>query len=124
MTREEARAKAEIMLAYADGKTIQHGEPGENDWEDMTDGVPSFSDKTERYRIKPEPKFIPYTYEDAPFLLGRKVKSHKHFGIIVHVDKAGFQAGQVFYCFERLNSVDLIDITDGTEKPFGKECVE
>lgn len=53
MTRQEARERAELMLAYADGATVELGGSG-------SDGVwveiehPAF-DSTGRYRVKPDP---------------------------------------------------------------------
>lgn len=56
MTREEAKKKAEIMLAYAEGKEIQWRRGGE--WEDLEN--PGFGCNTDNYRIKPEPHYRPF----------------------------------------------------------------
>lgn len=53
MTRDEARAIAALMLAYADGKTIQMRDGCH--WHDRPD--PEFKARPiSDYRIKPEPK--------------------------------------------------------------------
>lgn len=54
MTRDEARDMAALMLAYADGKTVQIRI--DKRWVDMSDM--SFQSPPSYYRIKPEPKDI------------------------------------------------------------------
>jgi len=55
MTRDEARAAAEVMLHYANGGEVELSGKGENDW--FYEPSPSF-DSWHRldYRIKPEPR--------------------------------------------------------------------
>lgn len=52
MTRDEARAMAALMLAYADGKTVQ--QLSHQGWLDLSN--PAFQAHLSHYRIKPEPK--------------------------------------------------------------------
>ena len=55
MTREEAKKMAELMTAYAEGKTIQKNQYGNRDyWVDLTN--PLFKEPASSYRIKPELK--------------------------------------------------------------------
>lgn len=59
MTREEAKANAAVMLAWAEGKTIQLRllHRPDDGWSDS--GISKhwiFDFKTEEYRIKPEPR--------------------------------------------------------------------
>lgn len=51
MTREEAKNMAAIMLAYADGKTIQFIGLDKK-WKDIEN--PSFKGLSSHYRVKPE----------------------------------------------------------------------
>lgn len=58
MTREEARKKAKVMLAYANGKEIEIYHNDEREWTTIDD--PSFNCHIDCYRIKPEPKYRPF----------------------------------------------------------------
>lgn len=53
MTPQEAKALAEVMLAYAEGRQIQIKLNPESEWEDINN--PSFRAFSE-YRVKPETK--------------------------------------------------------------------
>ena len=56
MTKEEAKQWAELLNAYAEGKTIEHAifyGNGAIDWVETTDI--DLSNPTIDYRIKPEP---------------------------------------------------------------------
>ena len=58
MTKDEARAAAEILIAIADGKTIQRCAHGDESWWDCDEF--DFNDVVTcyeyTYRIKPEPR--------------------------------------------------------------------
>ena len=65
MTREEVKQCAEIMMEYANGKTVQVAvKSTPNDWKDITDDdSPVFNFAICNYRIKPEvkePTYRPY----------------------------------------------------------------
>lgn len=66
MNREDARKNAEVMLAYADGKTIQWRHRGKIgvSWDTMDDRFlgPAFNFSNFEYRVKPEPKIIEIAY--------------------------------------------------------------
>ncbi len=67
MTREEAKAAAAVMMAYADGKAIEWSHRGCNDWKnDGTSGTLSFDWDCRDYRIAPKPKLRPWTAEEVP----------------------------------------------------------
>jgi hypothetical protein len=77
MNREDAKKAAEIMSAYADGAKLQFRyRDDENGWGELT-ANPFFNWLHNDYRIKPpEPKLVPFTYEDNELFLG-KVVIHK-----------------------------------------------
>ena len=77
MTREEARKKAEIMLAYADGKEIEFRDSFESEWTSIDD--PSFDFHADCYRIKQEPKYRPFKDAKECF---EEMKKHELFGWI------------------------------------------
>ena len=97
ITKEKAKELSEILKAYSEGKTIQiyidgtvEGEGVFKGWQDITDfdleylnqndffkELPSYDyDSSFKMngllRIKPEPKLVPFTFEDN--LIGRIIK--------------------------------------------------
>ena len=84
MTREEARKKAEIMLAYADGKEIQFRDRLRSEWVSIDE--PVFDLHIDCYRIKRETKYRPFKDGDECF---EEMKKHEPFGYIVNFD-AGY----------------------------------
>lgn len=49
----------EVMQAYEEGKKIQFTRKNEDDWSDIV-GEPTWNWNHYRYRIKTEPKYVPY----------------------------------------------------------------
>ena len=101
------------ILAFAEGKQIQSNRPSVLD-EWMDDDFPLWNDPDIKFRIKPEPKHIPFTFEDRDELRGKWVRhkeSHNEFMIYLiaegHVN--GHTWGQ---------SLEEFEFLDGT--PFGK----
>ena len=82
MTREEARKKAEIMLAYADGKEIEYRDSFESEWTSIDD--PAFDFHADCYRIKREPKYRPFKDSEECF---EEMKKHEPFGWIKDSDE-------------------------------------
>lgn len=66
MLRDRARELLPIIQAFADGKPIEYKNVG--NWKLATG--PDWSNDIQ-YRIKPELKLVPFTFEDE--LLGRKI---------------------------------------------------
>ena len=78
MTREEAKQLLPIITAFAEGKKIQYnlntigwGDIGKHDLLD-------FSGSPKNYRIKPEPKYIPFTFEDRELFRDKWVRTKTH----------------------------------------------
>ena len=64
MTREEAKKRAELYSALADGKTIQAQNPKNGIWTDMgIDFVECFPEGL-NYRIKTGPKYRPFRTQE------------------------------------------------------------
>lgn len=84
MTREEARKKAEIMLAYANGKEIEFYNAEYKTWASINE--PLFDDCVDYYRVKKESKYRPFKDGDECF---EEMKKHEPFGYIVNFD-AGY----------------------------------
>ena len=62
-----------IINAYAKGYTIQHKDG--DDWCDIKE--PSFTEKVDCYRIKPEPKYRPF---DCAEECWNEMQNHEPFG--------------------------------------------
>jgi len=70
MTREQLIKHWNEIKAFKEGKEIEMRENGK-DW--SINKNPMFANEFE-YRIKPEPKLIPFDFSDAEFLIGKAVK--------------------------------------------------
>ena len=89
MTREKAKHLAEVLNAYAEGKTIEvfiDDEWGESDLDEY-----SF-DERESYRIKKEPKYRPFKNAKECF---EEIQKHQPIGwiywnnIFIHITEIG-----------------------------------
>ena len=94
MTREEAKKMLPILVAFAEGKTIQSRciKGDKSLWYDDED--PSFDDDFE-YRIKPEPKYRPF--KDAEECWQEMLK-HQPFGVVKDKYFANYQTHRAFTC--------------------------
>lgn len=94
MTRIEIKKIIEVLIAYAEGKALQAKPIGSKDsrWEDVT-GDCDFHNPFWEFRIKPEPKLVPFTFEDAPLFrnewvihkgsaINKKINAYSNTGII------------------------------------------
>ena len=90
MTREEAKRRAELYSALAEGKTIQVQNPNGGEWFDVKIGTLRSISEELNYRIKPEPKYRPFKtqeecwnemLEHQPFGWVKSKKSERHFSI-------------------------------------------
>lgn len=70
-----------VMQAYEDGKEIEFYHNGYSKWRKSPD--PTWDWYRNDYRVKPEPEYIPFTFEDAEFLIGKAVKHKKEDYLIV-----------------------------------------
>ena len=118
MTREETKAKLPIIEAFAEGKTIQFYEDGK--WFDIYET--DFNYSTDRYRIKPEPKYRPFKSQEECW---QEMQKHQPFGWVK--EKAG-EGLYLIYCINNcidtiydINSfeeaINIYEFMDGT--PFG-----
>ena len=67
------------MLAYADGKDLQIGGQGSNEWVDVT--VPVFNWELNSYRIKPETTYRPFKDAKECF---EEMQKHEPLGWVKH----------------------------------------
>ena len=79
MTREEAKRRAELYSALADGKTIQVQNPKNGIWTDMEiDCVECFPEGL-NYRIKADPKYRPFETQEECW---NEMQKHQPLGWI------------------------------------------
>lgn len=83
------KEKIAIMQAFEDGKKIELYSKTDNVWYSATS--PDWNWAICDYRIKPEHEYVPFTFEDAEFLIGKTVrcKSHDYVALIISVTKEG-----------------------------------
>lgn len=83
MAREEAKRRAELYSALAEGKTIQVQNPNGGEWFDVKiETLRSICEEL-KYRIKPEPKFRPFKSQEECW---HEMLKHDPFGWIRNND--------------------------------------
>ena len=107
---------AKEKAAFAEGKTIQYLKE-ESGWADILH-IPLWS-SCDEYRIKPEPKYTPFTREDWDLFKMKEVCNNPDDGVVVVIiscDDDGVRCGSVECTYRQ--AFDSIVFADGT--PFGK----
>ena len=119
MTREEVKAKLPIIQAFSEGKTIQIWD--ESKWVDLDEAT--FSASTDKYRIKPEPKYRPFKNQEECW---KEMQKHQPFGwvkekvsemlyLINGISNMGIAIMEDITSFEE--AINIYEFKDGT--PFG-----
>lgn len=89
MTREEAKRRAELYSALAEGKAIQVQNPVTSKWEYLDiNKVGEFMEEL-NYRIKPEPKYRPFKSQEECW---NEMLKHQPFGWIYSKNRS------CYYC--------------------------
>lgn len=83
------KEKIAVMQAYEDGKKIEICGKTEKVWHNAIS--PDWNWAACDYRIKQEPEYVPFTFEDAVFLIGKIVrcKLQDYVALIISVTKDG-----------------------------------
>ena len=127
MTREEAKRRAELYSALAEGKAIQVKDKNLT-WVDKNIEELDYIYDCNNYRIKPEPKYRPFKTKKECW---EEMLKHQPFGwirgkysaVLYHIDSI---ASNRVYAFGNHMSFDFIiknyEFVDGT--PFGIKEVE
>ena len=80
MTTEEAKRRAELYSALAEGKTIQAQNPSGGEWFDVKiETLRSICEEI-NYRIKPEPKYRPFKNQEECW---NEMLKHQPFGWVI-----------------------------------------
>ena len=112
MTREEAKKKAEVMMAYANGKEVEFLDPLGN-WSSVVD--PFFNWNMFEYRIKQRPTYRPFKDKEECW---KEMQKHQPFGWVKHKSDehltclAAVDNGTDF-----IRAFKVVTFADGT--PFG-----
>lgn len=77
MNRSEAKDLLSIIQAFVEGRKIEYRELGEEHWSETS--TPTFDIESNEYRIKPEPKYRPFTNADECW---QEMQKHQPFGWI------------------------------------------
>ena len=94
MTTEEAKRRAELYSALAEGKTIQVQNPN-GKWEDLKiEGLDHLYD-CNKYRIKPEPKYRPFETQEECW---EEMHKHSDFGWLVNKNSKSIYHINVICC--------------------------
>ena len=88
MTREEAKQLLPIIQAFAEGKEIQQTDG--YDWYDLYD--PDFMANGNSYRIKPGPKYRPFTNIEECW---QEMQKHQPFGWVIKHNEGKILIGEV-----------------------------
>ena len=89
MTREEAKRRAELYSALAEGKAIQVQNPATSKWEYLDiNKIGEFMEEL-NYRIKPEPKYRPFKTQEECW---NEMLKHQPFGWIYSKNRS------CYYC--------------------------
>lgn len=96
MTKDKARELSDILIAYAEGETIQR-ELNNRKWQDIKDlmgeDLKQATIKIDgdyfNLRVKPKPKLVPFTFEDRQYFknLWIKSKGHDTLNSLVQISK-------------------------------------
>ena len=107
MTREEAKSRAELYSALAEGKTIQvlscKGE-----WIDIKTDELDYLKNYYKYRIKPEPRYRPFKSREECW---NEMLKHQPFGwVIDKVDDKYFDISMIYHSTEIKSETKVITV--------------
>ena len=92
MTREEAKRRAELYSALAEGKIIQFKQEN-GEWTDLKTDLMCGIAGSFRYRIKPELKYRPFKTKEECL---QEMLKHQPFGVVKDKHFANYQTHRAF----------------------------
>lgn len=114
MDRKEARRRAEVMIAFANGSDVQFYNEVTKQWEDIRPECVLFEPAAE-YRVKPEPKYRPFKNQEECW---EEMHKHPDFGWVKDKEKLSYYPIQeVSDTNHYRNLLNDYEFTDGA--PFG-----
>ena len=105
MTREEAKRRAELYSALAEGKAIQVMNPIINEWEYLD--INKFDEFKEwyNYRIKPEIKYRPFKTQEECW---NEMQKHQPFGWLKSKKNGRFHCIGEVYWSDKFETVCIV----------------
>jgi hypothetical protein len=111
-----------VLKAHSEGRTIQYKD-SLGEWKDIKN--PSFG--LTEYRVKPEPKYRPFTFTEITDLLGKIIVSNRDIEYIIHSITMYFDKSWNIkitkvnenYTSLSISSKDLLKYYTLNEKPCG-----
>ena len=112
MTTEEAKRRAELYSALAEGKTIQV--LFDYEWSDINIDAFKHIYSQYKYRIKPEPKYRPFKTQEECW---NEMHKHQPFGWLIDKDGDYLLPATVGDETDFISRFRVLKFADGT--PFG-----
>lgn len=106
MNKEQAKKAASVMLAWADGKTIECKRKDGESWSTFDTGTMSLAWDWDEfdYRVKPEPKLRPWTADEVPLGAWMRFKNNPQDRVLL--GWVSVQADRDLWLGEREHSID------------------
>ncbi|MDD5855277.1 MAG: hypothetical protein PUC90_02925 [Prevotella sp.] len=105
MTREEAKKRAELYSALAEGKTIQYINTKSGTWEDVKIEEFLRINDSNNYRIKPEPKYRPFKTQEECW---QEMQKHQPFGWVKE------KVSEMLYLINGISDMSIVIMKDIT----------
>ena len=102
MTREEAKRRAELYSALANGKTIQY-KADHGKWVDLKMDLMCGIAESFRYRIKPEPKYRPFKTQEECW---NEMLKHQPFGWVKEI------SSEMLYLINGISNMSIVIMED------------
>ena len=103
MTRKEAKRRAELYSALAEGKIIQFNQDN-GEWTDLTmELIGVLPESAFRYRIKPEPKYRPFKTQEECW---NEMLKHQPFGWVKE------KSSEMLYQINGISNMSIVIMED------------
>ena len=102
MTREEAKRRAELYSALAEGKIIQFKQEN-GEWTDLKTDLMCGIAGSFRYRIKPEQKFRPFKTQEECW---NEMQKHHPFGWVKEI------SSEMLYLINGISDMSIVIMED------------
>ena len=102
MTREEAKRRAELYSALAEGKIIQFKQEN-GEWTDLKIDLMCGIAGSSKYRIKPEPKCRPFRTQEECW---QEMLKHQPFGWVKEI------SSEMLYLINGISNMSIVIMED------------
>lgn len=99
---KKAKEAVEIGNAILEGKEIEWSLPSQCNWKTIYE--PSLNFQTADYRVKPQPKYVPFTFEDAKYLIGKHIVNGYINAIVLETAEFGIKTASRHIRYDELLS--------------------